>query len=711
MRGEPSPQRGGCHQQGSVDREWICDVNQATTNTSWSTRLDHSPATGFLVAGDLLLLTVQSPGREAAPACLLALGHDGGQLHWRHDFENVVIGGLEAVDSPSAGTWLFLTSANRDFLIDEVTVCCYDRSGQQRWQWRGAAQTISAPTFFDGLLSFTVDAELLIHLDAATGAEQLRARLGAPASFAAPRWHDDVAYIPGSGPHLLAIDHSGKQQWRYQAAGTAWLDKTPVIAGERLLAVSSKGRLLALNAANGSQLWQVNVGPAGRPLSSPATDGRRVYVGAQHGLHALDVEDGQILWSFPTERSVRAQPIIYEQMVYVASHDRHLYVLDANNGRELWRYQMDRRIELPPVIGERDNDRRISVYAVDRGGKIVALQQHWSLPAVRTTAEDPVKHENIAEIIEQLESDGELTRAAEVWYEAGDLERAARQFELAGKWLRAADIWRQLGRFLKYAQALEGQAHCIEDEGGSYEELAAAWGEAARAYEAEGEKAKAEYCQLQVAKYKQQPVLDLSIKHDGLALNVWSKLWLTICNKGYGPARRIDIHARGEQFDGRVASSKYYFKLLPGKELTVPLTVRPLQIGASVPMELTLEYQDNKAQVHRMEKKIVVPVARGWSERVEGQMENIFATSPMPATAAKTLTDPSHLVELRRNLAIYFSIDELHDLCFELEIDAEELIRVRKSDFARDIILYLQRRGRLQHLISYCEGVRPHVDW
>ena len=688
-------------------------MNQATVNASWSTRLDHSPATGILVIDDLLLVVVQSPGREATPAYLLALGRAGGQLRWFHNFENHVIGGLEAADNPSTGTWLYLTAANRDFFLDEVFAWSYDRNGKQRWQWRGKAQTISAPILFDGLLSFTVDSEAFIHLDAATGAEQLRVNLDTSASFAALCWHNHMAYIPGSGPHLLAIDRSGKQQWHYQAEGTAWLDKTPVIAGERLLAVSSKGSLLALNAANGRPLWQVNVGPVGRPLSPPATDGRRVYVGARNGVHALNVEDGQIIWSFPTERIVAAQPAIYEQILYVTSHDRHLYVLDANNGQELWRYQMDRRIDLPTVIARRDNDRNISVYAIDRGGKIVALQQQLSPPAVATTLEDPFKHESIDETIKQLESDGELTRAAEAWYEAGNLDRAAEKFEMAGKWQRAAEIWRQLGYFLEYAQALEGHAHFIEDEGGSNEERVAAWGEAARAYEAEGEQAKAEYCLLQVAKYERQPVLDLSIEHDGLVLNVWSELQLTLLNNGYGPARRIEIYASGEQFAGQVASSKKFFKLLPGKELIVVLTVRPLQYGDSVPMKLTLDYQDNKAQMCRMGKTIFVSVAQERSDRVVGQLQNIFATGVMSAKVAETLTDPSHinLAELRRNLAVYFSIDELHDLCFELEIDAEELIRDRKSDFVREIILYLQRRGRLQGLISFCERVRPHIDW
>lgn len=688
-------------------------MNNATIKPLWSKRLDNSPVLQYLIAKDLLLLAPRFWERQDLKTHLLALSCIGGELLWSIDFDDIILVGLEDSERLKSESLIFLTATNRDFLVDEVFVWSYDHSGKERWRWRGESQTISTPVFFDGLISFTVDSEVFICLDAATGSEQLRANLDITSSFAAPSWYNDIAFIPGSGSHLTAINRKGKQRWHYQAEGSSRLDKTPIFVDDQVLVVSSKGSLLAINVANGILLWQKVIGSVGRQLSPPTTDGNHVYIGARDGVYAVDAKAGQLIWSFPTDRSVSAQPVIHNQIVYATSHDHHIYALNADNGEEIWRYQMERRIELPPIIGETDNHENTIVYVVDHGGKIVALQYQPMSQAIHAPPEDPFKHDDMVETIKQLEYEGKHTHAAESWYEIGNLERAAEQFELAGKWQRAADLWHQLGRFFKYAQALEGLARSIEDEDGNHDERVMAWSNAAKAYQAEGEKAKAEFCQLQVAKYEKQPFLDLSIEHDGLALNVWSELQLAVRNIGFGPARRIDVHTSGNQFAGQVASSKEYFKLLPGKELRMMLTVRPLQYGDSVPMVLILDYHDNKAQMCKLEKTIFVPVAREQSERVIGQIQNVFTTSLMTGKGSKPLTNLAKidLVELRRKLAIYFNISELHDLCFELKIDAEELIRDRKSEFAREIILYLQRRKRLRELISFCQHIRPHIDW
>ncbi|MBE2223498.1 MAG: PQQ-like beta-propeller repeat protein, partial [Anaerolineae bacterium] len=545
-----------------------------------------------------------------------------------------------------------------------------------------------------------------------TGLEHFRMKLGVPVSFAAQCWHDGMSYIPGNGSHLLAVHPNGQQHWHYQTEGTEWLDKTPVVAGDCVLTSSSKGSVIALNIVDGKPVWQTAVGQTRRQLSPPVTNGQRVFVGARDGLYALDVRNGQQIWSFPTERSVTAHPSLHDDIIYMTSHDHHIYALDASTGQELWRYQMDRYIELSPVVSKSEDGQNLTIYVIDRGGKIAALQ-HQSSQTVSSGVVSRIKTENIAEKIKQLEDEGEITLAAEAWFEAGELERAAEQFELADKWQRAADLWKKTGRYLKFAQALEGYANSIEDEEREDEERVMAWRDAAKAYEAEGEKAKAEFCLLQVSKYEEQPVLDLSIEHDGLVQNVWSKLKLTIFNNGYGPARRVDIYISGEQFAGQVASSKYYFKLLRGEELFVILAVRPLQYGDSVPMKITLEYQDNKAQMRQLVKTIFVSVAPKRAERVVGQIQNVFATTTMSAKMVKNISNitDNDLVELRRNLAAYFNINELRDLCFELNIDDEELIDDRKSEFAREIILYLKRRGRLQDLISFCLRTRPHISW
>jgi hypothetical protein len=53
-----------------------------------------------------------------------------------------------------------------------------------------------------------------------------------------------------------------------------------------------------------------------------------------------------------------------------------------------------------------------------------------------------------------------------------------------------------------------------------------------------------------------------------------------------------------------------------------------------------------------------------------------------------------------------FNEGELRTLCFELDLDYEDLPPGGKSDKARELILYCQRHNRLDDLLSLCQQKR-----
>jgi len=63
------------------------------------------------------------------------------------------------------------------------------------------------------------------------------------------------------------------------------------------------------------------------------------------------------------------------------------------------------------------------------------------------------------------------------------------------------------------------------------------------------------------------------------------------------------------------------------------------------------------------------------------------------------------------NLKQCFSISELKSLCFKLGMDHEELSASNKNDMARELVEFLERRGRLHELLDICEQERPNVPW
>jgi hypothetical protein len=80
----------------------------------------------------------------------------------------------------------------------------------------------------------------------------------------------------------------------------------------------------------------------------------------------------------------------------------------------------------------------------------------------------------------------------------------------------------------------------------------------------------------------------------------------------------------------------------------------------------------------------------------------------MPSTV-KTATEI--LIKLRQNLVDSFSDTELHDLCFDMGMDYEDLPGEGRAAKARELVAYCERRGLTTELIKKCSGLRPHVSW
>jgi hypothetical protein len=67
--------------------------------------------------------------------------------------------------------------------------------------------------------------------------------------------------------------------------------------------------------------------------------------------------------------------------------------------------------------------------------------------------------------------------------------------------------------------------------------------------------------------------------------------------------------------------------------------------------------------------------------------------------------------ELRRLIVQHFSDDALRSLCQDLDVDYEQLPGQGKEAKARELIVYLEQRGRLADLLAAAGRERPHVAW
>jgi len=672
-----------------------------TPDALWSAELGQSPAGPPLVVGDLLLLPTQESGPPSHRSALHALSLADGSPRWQRSFEYALVSGL----AQQGLVLVALTST--DLMRGEGGLVALGAGGEEHWRWAPGVQRVSAPAVAGDVACLTADARTLVVLYFATGTERGRVELAASASLSAPALVGDVVYVPCHGPHLLAVGLDGEARWRFdaEASSDAWLDKSPVVAGEHLFAVLTTGAVLALRVEDGVLAWRVDVGPAGKPLSPPATDGERIFVGARDGLHALNLAGGSELWAFPTGRRITAAPVV-TGVVYAACHDHRLYALDAATGRELWRYQVGRRIEVPPVVATCGEPPMPCVLVAGRGGTLTAVARplsageheaagHWVEAAFAYAAlGQPARG------AELLEAHGEPFEAAQLWEAAGERERAAPQYEAAGAWQQAAGLWAVLGRSLKQAEALEAFARLPEGAACSAEEQAAAWDAAARLFETEGETERALACRREVARCLRQPIIALDVRHEGLVLDGWSRLQFSVRNDGYGPARNLVIHATGDQFEGQVTATRQIATLRAGRKRLDWLDVRPRAYGESVPLRVRVEYEDHAGEVRSCEHTIYIEVAPSVATRREGETIGVFGrgagvreppTPPGPPEARGSFR--RQLEEARENLRLI----EERKTQFVLEVDVP-LQLIKEERRLRERIAALERELDSQSL-------------
>ena len=68
-------------------------------------------------------------------------------------------------------------------------------------------------------------------------------------------------------------------------------------------------------------------------------------------------------------------------------------------------------------------------------------------------------------------------------------------------------------------------------------------------------------------------------------------------------------------------------------------------------------------------------------------------------------------IRLRHILGEYFDEDDLQVLCFDLQVDYEELPGETKSQKAAALITHMARLDRVAELIDLCSQARPNVPW
>lgn len=154
-----------------------------------------------------------------------------------------------------------------------------------------------------------------------------------------PAESSGVVYAPNNDGSLYAIDAKGDLRWEFETGHYIWAQ--PQVT-EDAIYVGSMDHYVYAISPNGEELWSKEMGGAvvGSPVLSE--DGDALYVGSLGGeMLALDVDNGETLWSFEAEESIWGGAILVDGSLYFADSDGSLYALNSENGEALWRSEYD----------------------------------------------------------------------------------------------------------------------------------------------------------------------------------------------------------------------------------------------------------------------------------------------------------------------------------------------------------------------------------
>jgi outer membrane protein assembly factor BamB len=354
----------------------------------------------------------------------------------------------------------------------------------------------------------------------------------------------------------------------------------------------------------------------------------------------------------------------------------------------------------------------------------------------------------LAEAAQLWEEQGQYEKAAELWLELDEVDESIRLYLLAGNnhkgldllesqgnWQQARQLAHQLQEHerealacvklldsarphekvelhLMAAQAFQRAAESSEQDGHQQTAtIADFWEMAVTHYEQAFESEKAAECEQNLNRLRRWPELQVQLKAgQTIVAEEWHTLTARVINVGYGVAATISLRVIGDNFAGDDLSTRQFRGLREGQELELPLRVWPKKeaVGSAVPLDIEVEYL-------RPDKTVV-------TRKIRGQVSVRRPDTPVtPARLPGILTAPSgdtpipfsqdERIKLYTLLTNYFDEEELRTLCFNLNVNYDDLAATGRAGKARELVIYLERRGRLSELILLCQQERPYLPW
>ena len=117
---------------------------------------------------------------------------------------------------------------------------------------------------------------------------------------------------------------------------------TPAISQGLVFIGSYNGKIYAYNTATGALRWVYpRMGELDTPvIGGPLVAGETLYIaGADGKVYALDAQTGDIKWEFQTGDKIWNSPAVKDNTLFIGSFDHKIYAIETTNGSQKWEFE------------------------------------------------------------------------------------------------------------------------------------------------------------------------------------------------------------------------------------------------------------------------------------------------------------------------------------------------------------------------------------
>jgi outer membrane protein assembly factor BamB len=266
-------------------------------------------------------------------------------------------------------------------------------SGRKAWRTRIKAPLSGGTAAGDGLVLIGSSDGQLFALDSASGKRRWSVRVSGEVLAPAAISERLIALRTVDGKLHALAPADGHELWvqqqpvpRLSLRGTA----RPVIAGDLVLCGFDNGKVVAVNASDGSVQWEATITPPhGRTELERLVDidtavrvsGQDVYtVGFQGKVAMLAIDSGQVWWSH--DASSYRSLTLDDDTLYLSTADGEIEALRTRTGAELWRQKAlaHRGLSAPAAV-----DAANALVVADFKGYVHFLDKATGALAARTS--------------------------------------------------------------------------------------------------------------------------------------------------------------------------------------------------------------------------------------------------------------------------------------------------------------------------------------